>query len=141
VSAGAQLVKARKQALAVFVERLEQLSGMLARLLAELAEGVTQPEQLEAFKKLLESARDTVKVERLPAAWAFAACVCCLAPAVKNRGTCLCVRMCVRVCAYVCVCVCVCVCVRMCVRVCAYVCACVCPCVCLGGGTPPHPSK
>jgi hypothetical protein len=62
VGPGVQLVKARKQALAVFVDRLEQLSGTLARLLTELAEGVTPPEQLPAFKKLLEDARDTVKV-------------------------------------------------------------------------------
>ncbi len=93
----------------MFVGRLDELSGMLARLLAELGLGVTPPEQLPAFKTLLEGARDTVKVPGL--------CVF------------VCVRVRVCVCACVCAC-CACMCVCVCVRVCVC-CACMGECACV----------
>ncbi len=86
------MVRARKEALAVFVGRLDELSGMLARLLAELGLGVTPPEQLPAFKTLLEGARDTVKV---PGLRASVVCVCVRLLCVSVRLLCVCACVCV----------------------------------------------
>ncbi len=57
-----QVVRARREALTVFLGRLTHLSATLARLLRELALGAPSPEQLSDFCALLERARASVEV-------------------------------------------------------------------------------
>ncbi len=57
-----QTVKVHKAAVGKFMGRIQNLGNMLGRLLGQVAKGAEPPEQLPAFKTLLEKARAAIKV-------------------------------------------------------------------------------